>query len=104
MMKNKFERELAKTILAKVKEPGAKGRVRRMSVIGHFNRMIFMPEVFLEINFMMFVRFMVNLSMELPHKEFMNLWDHIGQRMEAMADLQGDLFNNLHKRSHGGKH
>lgn len=98
MEKDSFARQLAIQILADVKAPEAKGRVRRMSALGHFNRSVFLPEEFLKINFKMFVRFMVNLGMELTEQEFMHLWGELGNRLFDMAELWGDMFNDSFRR------
>lgn len=57
-----------------------------MSALGHFNRTIFSSWEFLDINFKMFVRFMVNLAMELTEPEFMHLWCELGNRLFGMAE------------------
>ena len=46
----------------------------------------------------MFVRFMVNLGMELTEQEFMHLWGELGNRLFDMAELWGDMFNDSFRR------
>ncbi len=98
MDKNTFELELANLILDTVKEPESYGRVRRLSSIGHFNRSIFQPEAFLSIDFKLFVRVAVNLSMELTQEDFMDLWLDMGNRIYCVGEESGDVFNENHRR------
>ena len=103
MEKDSFEHELAMLILTEAKDPVAIGRVRRMSALGHFNRSIFHPERFLKIKFKMFVRFMVNLGMELTEQEFMHLWCELGIRIFEMAENWADEYNESNRRHHGNR-
>lgn len=98
MEKNGFGREIADMILSAVKDPSAKGRVSRMTSIGHFNGRVFNPEKFVMQNFLMIVRIFVNLAMEMDHKQFIQLCLEIAERICQIAENHGDAFNNAHKR------
>ena len=98
MKKNDFESMLASMVLSIVKDPSSKGRVTRLTVIGHFNGRVFNPEKFLKQNFLMLVRIFVNLSMELSEKEFLTWWNGIGRTIYDFGESSGDLYNDMHHR------
>lgn len=98
MKKNEFENTLAGMVLGIVRDPSSKGRVRRMLVIGHFNGRVFNPEKFLRINFLMLVRILVNISMELHQKEFYDWWNDLGHAIYDFGEHSGDMFNVMHQR------
>lgn len=98
MKKTEFESELAAIIIDQVKNPATRGRVTRMEATGHFNGRVFKPHFFLKLRFVMFVRIMVNLAMELTYNEFMTVWDRLGKRIFSMGDNNGDTYNDIHRR------
>ena len=98
MKKNEFESTLASMVLSIVKDPSSKGRVSRLVVVGHFNGRVFNPAKFLKQNFMMLVRILVNLSMELTEKEFLAWWNDLGRTIYDFGDSSGDTFNSMHQR------
>ena len=98
MEKNEFESTLASLILSIVRDPSSKGRVTRLTLIGHFNGRVFNPVKFLEQNFMMLVRILVNISMEVTEKEFLAWWNELGRTIYDFGDSFGDAFNSMHRR------
>lgn len=99
MNKNLFVTEIAEMILSAVKKPSAKGRESLIIKLGHFNGRVFNIEEFLKQRFGMIVRILVNLAMDMNRKDFMLLWNTIGNRICEIADNYGDEFNATHKRT-----
>lgn len=98
MKKFYFETILAGDMLAIVKDPSARGRVRRILLVGHFNGRVFNIDNFKKQNFLMLVRILVNISIELGDKNFLEWWNELGQKIYHFGENFGDSFNMQHQR------
>lgn len=98
-MKDRFARELAGAFVASVRDQSHSERVARISSLGHFQRWLFRTEEFVEAKFKTVVRVLVNLAIDMPQDEFMELWLDIGMRITQTAEEYGESFNDDYCRT-----
>jgi hypothetical protein len=97
-MKDQFARELAGVFIASVRDLDYPERVSRISSLGHFQKKLFYTEEFIETKFKTFARVLVNLALDMPSDEFMELWLDVGMRVTQTAEELSNTFNDDYSR------
>lgn len=73
------------------------GRVTNISKMGGYNREKFKEAALLKMNAGEFLRFIMNIEMEVPDSEFDRMWKDLYNEISEAA-TRGELINAYHKR------